>query len=445
MTSRTKKAAIRAQVRKEAATAAKLSDAVADHAELGFREHRSSRALADYLDARGFKVEFPWKHLPTAFHATSGRGKPTIGILAEYDALPNCGLAEGTPGHGCAHNLFGVGSAVGAVAAARILEHRGMPGRIVLWGCPAEEPIAGKPFMARDGAFRNQDVVLSWHPGGDNQVRRQGGSAVDSVLFEFFGRTAHGAYPVSGRSALDAVMIMDVAVNYLREHLPDNVRVHMCIPDGGDAPNVVPAYASAHYYVRGKNRAEVDGLRKRVIACAKAGAMATETRLKVTLLAGAYDRLPNEALSDITQANFDLFGPPRPTEADRRNVKKLGKKPEFNEKIGPPRTVPGFASSDEANVSWMAPMSVFSTACHSKGISAHHRDLTAQMKLPFAHKGMLRGAEILAATALDLCSDSRLLARVRAEFRKRTKGFKYDPLIPARPKRPHRLLTGNSG
>ena len=429
-------------MRREAKAAAKLSDVIADYAELGFREFKSSRAIAQYLAERGFRVEFPWKHLPTAFQATAGAGKPTIGILAEYDALPNCGLREGTPGHGCGHNLFGAGSAVAAVAAARILEDDGISGRIVLWGCPAEEPIAGKPFMARDGAFRNQNVVLSWHPGGDNQVRRKGGSAVDSVLFEFFGRTAHGAYPVPGRSALDAVMIMDVAVNYLREHLPDNVRIHMCIPDGGDAPNVVPAYASAHYYVRGRNRAEVDRLRKRVIACAKAGAMATETKLKVTRLAGAYDRLPNEALSDVTQANFDLFGPPRPTPADRRRVKALGKTPKFAEKISPPRTVAGFASSDEANVSWMAPMSVFSSACHSKGISAHHRDLTAQMKLPFAHKGMLRGAEILAATAVDLCGDRKLLARVRAEFRKRTKGFKYDPLIPARPKRPHRLLTG---
>ena len=293
-----KKRLVRAQVRREADAAAKLSDAIADYAELGFREHKSSKALAEYLAKHGFRVKFPWKHLPTAFQATAGKGKPTIGILAEYDALPNCGLEEGAPGHGCSHNLLGVGSAVAAVAAARILKDKRIPGRIVLWGCPAEEPIAGKPFMARDGAFRNQDAVLAWHPGGENQVRRQGGSAVDSVLFEFFGRTAHGAYPVPGRSALDAVMLMDVAVNYLREHLPDNVRIHMCIPDGGDAPNVVPAYASAHYYVRGRNRAEVDGLRKRIAACAKAGAIATETRMKVTLLAGAYvgfqHRLPLE-------------------------------------------------------------------------------------------------------------------------------------------------------
>jgi len=435
MTKSAKKRRIQALVAREADAAAHLSDEIADLAEPGFEEFKSSKRLSDYLAGRGFEVERPWRQMPTAFRAVWGKGKPSIGLLAEYDALPDCGEEPGSWGHGCCHNLLGVGSAVGAVAAKGMLETARISGRIVLWGCPAEEILAGKVYMARDGAFRENDAILAWHPGG-NAVGRLGGSAMDSVLFEFFGKTAHGASAHAGRSALDGVMLLDVAANYLREHVPENVRIHMCIRDGGRAPNVVPAYAKAWYYVRGKNRAQVDEVRRRLVLCARAAAMATETRVKFTRLAGCYSRLENDTMADAVLANFQLFGPPRATRKDKELVKKLGKKPEFPHKIETGRGSQGRGSSDEDNVSWLAPFGRFSVACKSKGVTGHHRDTARQMKLPFAHKGMLRAAEIFAATAFDLCADSKLLAKAKREFKKRTKGFEYDPLVPKRQKPP---------
>jgi len=416
--------------------AIRLSDAIADLAEPGFKEDESSRLLSQYLSARGFAVEFPWKPMPTAFKATWGRGKPSIGLLAEYDALPNCGPRESDYGHGCGHNLLGVGAAVGAVAAAGMLRQAGLDGQIVLWGCPAEELVAGKVYMARDGAFRCNDAILGWHPGGANAVGRSGHAAIDSMLFEFFGRTAHGSHAHNGRSALDGVILLDVAANYLREHIPENVRIHMCIRHGGDAPNVVPAYAKAWYYVRGKDRQQVDDVRRRLVKCARGAALATETKVQAKRLTGCYHRLRNEILGDLVEANFKLFGPLTVTAEDRKRVRQAGKKPEFAAGLpaGPESQSRG--SSDEDNVSWLAPFTRFSVACVSKGTAAHHRDYAAQVKWPFAHRGMLRAAEILGVTAFELCADAALLARARDEFRKGTRGFVYDPLVTPKQKPP---------
>jgi len=433
----TKKRLVRRLVTTEASRAKRLSDAIADLAEPGFQETQSSKLLAEYLAGRGFRVEWPWRHMPTAFKAVRGKGRPVVGILAEYDALPNCGAAEGTWGHGCGHNLLGAGAAAGAVAAAEALARRRLRGRIVLWGCPAEEILAGKVYMARDGAFRRHDAILAWHPGGQTRVCPKGGSSMDSMVLEFFGRTAHGAHAAAGRSALDGVMLLDVAANYLREHVPENVRIHMCIRDGGEAPNVVPAYAKAWYYVRGKDRKEVDDVRRRLVACARGAAMATETKLKVTRLAGCYSRLPNDAIAGLLDRNVRLFGPPRVTKRDEQNVRGLGKEPEFSRALSKPSEAPGRGSSDEDNVSWLAAFGQFNVACVSKkDVPGHHRDYAAQMKLPFAHRGMLRAAEVFAGAAVDLASDAKLTAKARAEFRQRTKGFRYDPLVPVRQKPP---------
>jgi aminobenzoyl-glutamate utilization protein B len=211
----------------------------------------------------------------------------------------------------------------------------------------------------------------------------------------------------------------------------------MCVVDGGDAPNVVPAYAKAWYYVRGKDRQQVDEVRKRLVACARGAAMATETKLKVTRLAGCYSRLENDALAKALDANLRLFGSPRATRRDKRNVRKLGKEPEFAAGVKGPSDKQGRGSSDEDSVSWLAPMGRFSMACISKeGVTGHHRDLAAQVKLPFAHRGLLRAGEVLAGAALDLLAGTKLLAKARAEFKKRTRGFTYDPLVPKRQKPP---------
>jgi len=428
---------VRDAVRPERREAARLAGRIWELAEPPFQEHGSARLLADYLASRGFEVEFCIPSVPTAFRATCGTGRPVIGLLGEYDALPDCGLKEGTYGHGCGHNLLGVGSAVGAVALARLLEAGKRRGRVVYWGCPAEEVLAGKVYMARDGAFRGLDACLSWHPSSETLVNAAGGSALDSLVFEFHGRTAHGAHAEGGRSALDAAILMDVAANYLREHVPDNVRMHCVLRQGGNAPNVVPEYARIWYYVRAKDRQQVDGITKRLIACAKGAAMATETKVRVRKLTAVYSRLRNRPLAELIRDNLVLVGAPRPTAADRQRVRDLGKEPDFDTAVKEEiRQEASKATSDEDNVSWLAPLGVFGVACAPRGLRGHHREYTAQTNLPFAHRGMLRAAEVFAAVGWDLATDPKVLARVRAEFRKGTRGFTYDPLIPAKQRPP---------
>ena len=431
----TKKREVRRIVARHASAACEISDAIADLAEPGFQEVRSAKLLTDWLAANEFRVEYPWPHMPSAFRAVWGSRSPSIGILAEYDALPNCGPDPGDWGHGCGHNLLGTASALGAIAAKDLLAAKRLKGRVVLWGCPAEETLAGKVYMARDGAFKRNDAILGWHPGA-NAVGRYGGAAMDSLLFEFFGKTAHGASAHAGRSALDGVMLLDVACNYLREHVPDNVRIHMCVLDGGDAPNVVPAYAKCWYYVRAANREQVESIKARLIACARGAAMATGTKVKATLLTGVYNRLPNDAMADAVTANLELFGPPKPTRKDKDAVKALGKEPRFATRISKGSGGPGRASSDEDNVSWLVPFGRFGVACASTGLTGHHREYAAQMKLPFAHRGMIRAGEVFAGAVADLCAKPSLLRKAKAEFKRRAKGFTYDPIVRKRQKPP---------
>lgn len=436
MNPRTKKTRIDKAVQAQSKRAWELSQQIHGWAERPFRETQSSQALATYLEESGFTVEFPFKNIPTALRATWGKGTPSIGMLGEYDALPNCGAKEGAWGHGCGHNLLGVAPAAGAVAAKQVLETLNTPGRIVYYGCPAEETLAGKVYMARDGAFRDLDAVLAWHPGSGSGVNNYGGSSMDTLVYEFFGKTAHGASAHMGRSALDGVMLMDVAANYLREHVPENTRIHCVIRNGGDAPNVVPAYAKVWYFVRGKDRKQVDELRERLTKCAEGAAMATETKMKWHRITAVYPRLSNDAMCEAVRKNLEFFGPPRATKADREHAKKLGYKGEFDVKIAKGSGSQGRGSSDEDNVSWLAPMGRFQMVCYTKSTPGHHRDLTAQGILPFAERAILQTAKVFAGSAIDLITDKKLMQQVRAEFKKRTRGFKYDPLIPKTQKVP---------
>jgi aminobenzoyl-glutamate utilization protein B len=434
MTERQKKRRVRQLVAAQKRAASRLAGAIWELAELPLSETGSSRLIADYLAERGFRIAWPFKAVPTAFKAVFGRGRPVVGLLGEYDALPACGAKPGQAGHGCGHNLLGVGSAVAAVAAAELLAHGDQPGRVVYWGCPAEEALAGKVYMARDGGFRGMDACLCWHPSGNNRVKAAGGSALDSIVFEYRGKTAHGAYAHGGRSALDAAVLTDVAANYLREHVPEHVRMHCVLPDGGKAPNVVPDHARLWYYVRGRNRQEVDDVTRRLVLCARGAAMATGTKVSHTMVTSMYNRLPNRTLAEAALANFRLFGGPRATKADRARVAKLRGDArdavEYAHAVPEDLTCdPGRASSDEDTVSWLAPLTGVAVACVAKGTTGHHRDYTAQTNLPFAHRGMLRAAEILAGTTWDLCADRKLRAKARSEFKKATRGFRFDPLI----------------
>ncbi len=408
-----------------------LAKSISEFAEPPLREFKSSKLLAGYLRKNGFKVEFPWKHIPTAFRAVYGAKGKRIGILGEYDALPDCGKEQGEWGHGCGHNLFGAGSAVAAVTAAEILKEQEIEGRIIFYGCPAEEILIGKAFMARDGAFRDMDVCLTWHPDNDSRVCPYGGNAVDSVEYEFFGKSAHAAGSAyMGRSALDACILFDIAANYLREHVTEDVRIHSVIMNGGKAPNVVPEYARSWYYVRAKDRRSVDAARKRLDACAEAGAMATDTKLKTTLKSSIYSRLPNMALSEILLREMRYFGSPSLSKSDIENAKKAGLKGKFDTRIYDEFKKRTCASSDEYTVSWLCPLGSFQMATFDSETEFHHPMLARQAVKPFAIKATLQAAKVLAGTAMELLLDGNAFERVKTEFEQKTKKFKFDPLLP---------------
>jgi aminobenzoyl-glutamate utilization protein B len=282
--------------------------------------------------------------------------------------------------------------------------------------------------MARDGAFRDLDACLAWHPGATG-VSNFGGSALDSVVYEFFGKTAHGASAHTGRSALDGAVLTDVSANYLREHVPENVRIHSVIRNGGDAPNVVPAYSKIWYFVRGKDRAQVDEVRDRLTACARGAAEATGTEMKCSRITAIYPRLPNNEMCEITRKNVELFGAPRATAEDKKRAAVLGYKAGFDTSISKGSGSQGRGSTDEDSVSWLTPLGRFQVVCYARGTPGHHRDVSAQAAMPFGERAMLQAAKIFAGTVVDLCQDAELMKRVRVEFRKGTKGFKYDPLV----------------
>lgn len=423
---------IRSAVGRLSGEAISAAEAIAEFAEPPMLEFKSSEALEAFLTRHGFKVTRPYRKIPTAFRASAGAGRPAIGILAEYDALPDCGRRPGQWGHGCGHNLLGAASAAGGIAAAKVLASLGRAGRVIVFGCPAEEALSGKIFMAAQRAFAGLDAVLAWHPGGETNANAAGGAAMDSILFRFRGRTAHAAGgPHEGRSALDAVMLTDVAVNYLREHVWEHARMHSVITDGGTAPNVVPHTAEIWYYVRGNDRKQVDELRRRVRQCAQAAAMATETRWRMTVQTAITERIRNDGLAGLLDALLHRCGAPKFTPAEVRAAARLlgGKK--YATGIEPPRTSAGRGSSDEDNVSWFAPLGSFGVACVPKDTTGHHRDYAAAVRLGGAHRGMLKAAEVLAAAAVELAINPPLLRRAKTEFHKNRRGKKYD--LPIRP------------
>ncbi|MFW5798452.1 MAG: amidohydrolase [Planctomycetota bacterium] len=406
-----------------------LACSLAELAELPFRETESSAAVASFLENNGFVVDFAYPNVPTAFRATRGSGKPVIGILGEYDALPDCGPRPGTPGHGCGHNLLGTGAAMGAVMAAALLEKADLPGTVVYYGCPAEEATGGKAFMARDGAFAELDACLSWHPATSISGNYGGGSALDSVSYTFGGKTAHGSFAHGGRSALDAAILFDVAVNYLREHVPEQVRIHSVIVDGGNAPNVVPARARSWYYIRGIDRTMVDDVRRRVDLCARAAASATETTVHIHRLTALYNRLVNDRLFDVVLENLELFGRLRVTADDRKRAAGEGLEADIDTTVHQAKGDPGRASTDDDTVSWLTPLGSFRMITHWPGTQGHHRQLARQVTWPLALRGMEQAAKVFASTVVHLCGDPQVLREVRREFKKRTRGFTFDPLI----------------
>ena len=417
---------LRRRIKALAETAIAAAERIAEFAEPPMKEFKSARLLADRLSEQDFKVSFPWKDIPTAFKAVRGTGRPRIALLAEYDALPDCGKRSGQWGHGCGHNLLGVASALGGIVAADVLGGAGRGGQIIVFGTPAEEALSGKVLMAEKGAFKGLDAVLAWHPGAATKAMLAGGTAMTSMSFRFKGKTAHAAgAPHKGRSALDGAILTDIAVNYMREHTEDNVRIHSVIPNGGSAPNVVPEDADIWYYVRGRDRKQVDELIDRVINCAKGAAMATETRVRTLFHDSVAERIQNQTLAEMMDSVLRRCKPPRFTPAEARAAAKILPGKKYKTEIEPISTEQGKGSSDEDNVSWFAPLGRISVACVPTDTIGHHRQYAEAIRTPGAHRGMLKAAEYLAAGAVELVLNRPLLTSAKKEYKQMMKGKRY--------------------
>jgi len=442
-----------------------ICDKIWEYAELGLIEYKSSKLLADELEKHGFEVKRGVAGMPTAFVATWGEGKPVIGIMGEYDALPGLSqkkvprpepLEPGKPGHGCGHNIHGTSGAAAAIAVKEAMEKYGLKGTIKFYGCPAEENFSGKVFMVRDGLFNDVDAVISHHPSTMNEVSLISSLAVNSAKFHFYGKASHaGASPEHGRSALDAVELMNIGVNYLREHVIQDARIHYIIEKGGDQPNIVPAYARSWYYVRAPERDELEEIYEWILDIAKGAAMMTRTKLEVEFLEGCYNLIPNRTMAELIVKNMREIGTPKYSQEDLEFAKEIAKTIPREMKIAQLKKSkrPGWerlidkliddeipdpwgegevmhGSTDVADVSWQAPTVEFSTAAWVLGTPAHSWQAVAQSGVGLGHKSAVFAAKVMAATIIDLLTNEQLLAKAKEEHKRRLGGKQYKPPIP---------------
>jgi len=429
-----------------------ISDAIWSYAELGMQEFKSSGLLADTLEQAGFKVERGLAGMPTCFVASYGSGKPVIGILGEFDALPMISqkgrvptqspLVEGAPGHGCGHNAQGAAAAAAAIAVKQAIDKFGIKGTIKMFGSPAEETVISRPYMVKAGLFQDVDAVIDNH-GSSSFGTSYGvdGNGLYSVVFTFRGKTAHAAgAPWSARSALDAVDIMNVAVNFLREHLFYTERIHYVITAGGEAPNVVPDRASVWYYVRDTDERLQDTY-DRVVNCAKAGALASGTELvSMRVLTAIHQRHTNKAAAELFQKNIELVGMPQWTEEEISYAKALQKALGAREtgmpaRVGrlqePDRTFVGGGSSDVGEVTLVAPTATIRFPGQVPGSIGHHWSVTSCNFGSTAWKGLNAGARAMAASAIDLMTLPGELKKLRDEFEAYSKDHPYKSFLPA--------------
>jgi len=426
-----------------------MSRDIWEAAEVGYKETKSSALLRDELKAAGFRIEEGVAGMPTAFVATWGSGKPVIGVMGEYDALP--GLSQesvpeqkarvaGGAGHGCGHNLFGVASMAAAIAVKRQLESRKLPGTIRFFGTPAEEGGNGKVYMVRAGLFEDADVVLHWHPSDRNIAARTSTLSVISAKFRFKGIAAHAASaPDKGRSALDAAMIMTHAVDLLREHIPQESRLHYVITKGGVAPNIVPEYAEIYMYARHPRIAVLDGIWDRVLKTAEAGALATGTTMEMELVGSTPELLPNESLTNLIDRNLREGGGVAYSPEERAFAETLqktfvgGTARAIDEAstIRPPEEPLTIGSTDAADVSWVVPSGWFMAATYVPGTPGHSWQATACTGGTIGRKGMMVAARTLALTAMDLMTDPAKVAAARTSFEKAKGSQVYRSRVPA--------------
>ena len=418
------------------------------YAEVGYQETKSSALLQSELAKEGFKVEAGVAGIPTAFVASYGSGHPVIGIMGEFDALPGVSQAavpERKPiegqiaGHACGHHVFGAGSAAAAVAVKHWLETTKQPGTIRFYGTPAEEGGSGKVYMVRAGLFDDVDAMLHWHAGDRNAVSLGSTLANKSAKFRFHGIASHAAAaPERGRSALDGVESMDYMVNMMREHVPDSTRIHYVITKGGEAPNVVPAFAEVFYYARSPSRQILQDVWGRMEKAAQGAAMGTGTTVDWEVIGGVYEVLPNEPLARAMHANLVTVGgvtysADEKVFADKLSRTLYGKPPAIEtaalvQPLNPEAN--GSASSDVGDVSWTVPTTGLTAATWVPGTPAHSWQAVACGGTGIALKGMVVAAKTIALTAVDLFTQPELVARGKAELAKRRGAdFKYEALI----------------
>jgi aminobenzoyl-glutamate utilization protein B len=431
---------------------AEISKKIWDLAEVGYQEYKSSEILQEELKKEGFTVEKGVAGIPTAFVATYGSGKPVISILAEFDALPGMAqeavserkVIEGQrAGHACGHHLFGTGSSAAAIAVKDWLKKGGKIGTIKLMGCPAEEGGSGKVYMVRDGIFKDSDVVLHWHPADRNGSNPLSSLANVSGKFRFTGVAAHAAgAPERGRSALDGVEAMNNMVNMMREHVPQETRIHYVITRGGEAPNVVPAFAEVYYYARHPSREIVRDVWSRINKAAEGAALGTGTKVELEVTGGAYDILPIESLARAMYKNLEMVGGVKYSPAEIAFAEKLipsltmpdKTSPLYSEaeKVMPYSTKPESlgGSTDVGDVSWAVPTVGLSAATWVPGTPAHSWQAVAAGGMTIGPKGMMVAAKTLALTAIDLFKDPALIKTAQSEFLKaRGENFKYEAMV----------------
>ena len=427
-----------------------VADQIWSFAELGYQEQKSSALLQEQLRSAGFAVQSAVAGIPTAFVATYGSGKPVIGVLAEFDALPGLSQAavperrpivEHAPGHGCGHHLFGTASVAAAIAVKDWMARTKQGGTLRVYGSPAEEGGGGKIYMVRAGLFNDADVVLDWHPGSENDAGPGSSLANKSGKFRFRGISAHASgAPWNGRSALDGVEAMDHMVNMMREHVPEGTRIHYVITNGGAAPNVVPDFSEVYYYVRHKDAKVVLDVWDRIQKAADGAAMGTGTKVELEVINGVYALLPNETLARAIDANLRRVGGVTYTPEERAFAEKIGttltggaKDPGEASRVKPFAESDAGGSTDVGDVSWVVPNSGFSTATWVPGTPAHSWQAVAAGGMSIGHKGMVNAAKTMALSVYDLLTTPSLVASARAEFeRRRGAGFAYRPLIGER-------------
>jgi aminobenzoyl-glutamate utilization protein B len=427
-------------------------------AELGLEEHRSAARLVGLLKKAGFRVKEGVSGMPTAFVAEYGSGQPVIGILAEYDALPELSQqvsgerkpAPGrTTGHGCGHSALGTAAVGAALAVKEVYDRNKLHGTVRLYGTPAEETLIGKVYMTLDGQFNDLDACLHWHPGTQNRVYYSSSKAAISAKFTFSGIPAHASgSPDKGRSALDGVELLNIGANYMREHIKENSRIHYVTTNGGQQPNVVPATAQVWYYVRANAHTDVESNFDWLVDIAEGAAKMSRTKVKMQIDTDCHELIPNLPLSQLVLRNFKKVGAPQFDDADRTLARQL--QTTIRENFGlkekkvlhdtveelPATPYQDSGSTDVGDISWHVPTSGLTTACFAAGSPGHSWQNVAAIGSPIGHKGMMVAARVLALSTLDLLQDGKAIQEAKKDFQERMKDQKYTTRVPKDQKAP---------